>query len=137
MRRLLLVVLVFTLLAGCGKGGGSTRELTLVAGAWFGAIHRGDLARLPEFDANAPRTAGPELTDWKMKVETLLRQYDEEKASGQWQPDPTGYKLVKATLVGAEPGADWGVPAREGPVDAPVLTVRITFGYDDVPAQHL
>ncbi len=137
MRRLLLVVLVVSLLAGCGPGGGSTRELILVAGAWFGAIHRDDLARLPAFDANAPHAAGPDLTEWKMKVETLLRQYDEEKVSGQWQPDPTGYKLVKATLVGAEPGADWGVPAREGPVAAPVLTVRVTFGYDDVPAQHL
>lgn len=121
----------------CKWGGPSRRELLLFAGAWFTAIQERNYERLAHFDANAPPVSSPGFIAWKEKVAQVLDRYDAEKPTGHWTPDETGYALVRATLIGANPGTFWGAPGREGTFDAPVLIIQATFAYDELGQQHL
>lgn len=133
------LVLVTALLAGCGPrtGGGSQRELIDVVSCWFAGIDQRNFELLARCDANAPAPGSPEFAAFEAKVNEILDQYEIQKQQGHWQPDPDGYAIPKALLLGRTPGSLWGVPERKGTSAAPVLTVKATFGYDEISEQGL
>ena len=125
-------------LCGCHGGGGSRPELMQVAGGWFTAIQERNFERLARYDANAPRDpASPDFAEWTRKVAQTLDRYELQRLAGAWQPDETGYAVVRATLIGANPGTFWGAPGVEGAREAPVLIIRASFAYDEVGEQGL
>lgn len=125
------------LLSGCSTPAVSTQDLRIRAGGWFAAIHDRNFDRLAAFDANAPEIkGGPEFEAWKAQVAQALDRYEAQKLQGKWEPDPIGYAIVRASMVGLNPGTFWGVPAVEGTKDQPVLVIRAAFAYDEIGEQR-
>lgn len=133
----LLAMLPFFVLApaGCTLENAPQRELMETAGAWFTAIQERRFDLLARYDASAPKAGTPEYDRWRDEVNAILDRYEAQKLEGTWRPDPTGYALVRAMLIGANPGTFWGAPGREGDLAEPILIVQPWFAYDELAEQ--
>jgi hypothetical protein len=111
--------------------GPGTDEFEQVAQQWFVAIHERDFQKLARYDANAPADReGRAFEAWKRQVQRILDAYEREREQGHFEPDPTGYKLVRATMLGR--GTYWEtLGLAEDPPDR-VLQIRLNFGYGKI-----
>ncbi len=138
-----LLVLAATLLLPCTGCGVPVQRLERNAGVFFAALHqatdpeapveRADDAwwRLASVDAAAPgEREGRAWENWKQQVLAAVRRYERERDEGRMTLDPHGYTIVRATMVGR--GTYWETVGREGTKEAPVLRVRLSFGYGEI-----
>jgi hypothetical protein len=111
--------------------GPGTDEFEQVAQQWFVAIHERDFQKLARYDANAPADReGRAFQAWKRQVQRILDEYERDREQGYFEPDPTGYELVRATMLGR--GTYWEtLGLAEDPPDR-VLQIRLNFGYGKI-----
>ncbi|UCF66636.1 MAG: hypothetical protein JSV80_12700, partial [Acidobacteriota bacterium] len=127
--RLALTVCTVVALSGCSET--SIRELERVASGWFDAVQQRDYERLARFDDSAPlEREGPVFDAWSAQLDALLDRYEAERDAGAFEPDPHGYLVVRATMLGA--GAFWESVSREGDGNQPELVIRLNLGYGEI-----
>jgi hypothetical protein len=111
--------------------GPGTDEFEQVAQQWFVAIHEGDFQQLARYDANAPvDRQGPAFEAWKRQVRGILDEYEREREQGRFEPDPNGYKLVRATMLGR--GTFWETLRLVEDGEDRVLQIQLNFGYGKI-----
>jgi len=127
-------IVPFVVLAGCAPGGEAEKALA----RWFDAIHGPDYVQLARFDLGAPlerpsddQPVPAAWTLWTAGVQGAIDRYEAQRDSGHFDVDERGYALVRATRVGR--GTFWQVERAEGPADAPVLLLKLNFGYGEIP----
>jgi hypothetical protein len=106
-------------------------EFEQVAQQWFVAIHERDFEQLARYDAHAPADReGRAFQAWKHQVSRILDDYEQERDAGSFEPDPTGYKIVRATMLGR--GTYWETVGLFEDGEARVLRIRLNFGYGKI-----
>jgi len=116
-------------LAGCAP---PRPLLEKTCGRFFSAVQRRDFHELAKVDATAPpEREGPVFETWKRQVLRLLLRYERQRETGRLEPDPNGYLIVRATMLGA--GTYWETVERRGSAAEPVLRIRLNFGYGEIP----
>ena len=130
---LFAVIACLLSVAALGKAllGPGADQFEQVAQQWFVAIHERDFQKLARYDANSPAARqGAAFEAWKRQVLRILDEYEQEREEGSFEPDPTGYKLVRATMLGR--GTYWETLglAQEG--RDRVLQIRLNFGYGKI-----
>ncbi|RMG45087.1 MAG: hypothetical protein D6718_08430 [Acidobacteria bacterium] len=106
--------------------------LEKTAGRFFAAVQKRDFAELARVDASAPpERKGPVFHTWKRQVRGVLDSYESMREEGRLEPDPSGYLVVRATMLGA--GTYWETVSLRGGRRAPVLRIRLNFGYGEIP----
>ena len=124
------VLVGLALLTSCG-GTADDRTLQGTLSDWFEALHEDDFAELARVDASAPLDReGPFFTAWSRAVGQTFEEYERDRERGVFGPDPQGYRIVRAALLGR--GAFWEQVSRRESAEGVVLTLRINFGYGDI-----
>mgnify|MGYP006302208549 CR=1 FL=1 len=106
-------------------------EFEQIAQQWFVAIHERDFEQLARYDAHAPAAReGRAFEVWKRQVSRILDEYERQRDSGAFEPDPTGYKIVRATMLGR--GTYWETVQLLEDGEDRVLRIRMNFGYGKI-----
>ncbi len=122
----LAAVFGWMLLAGPDQG-----ELEDVAQAWFRALQAHDLEELARYDAAAPAEREGALYDaWYSEVEAAIRRYETGRDVGRFDPDPTGYAIARASMLGG--GTFWETLDARRVSGELVLRIKLNFGYGEV-----
>ena len=121
---------IVLLIPGCGSPGADT--LNRIAGRWFSALHARDYQKLALVDATAPpERDGEAFAAWVRGIEEILQRYERERDGGTFHIDEVGYALVRAAMLGK--GTFYEAVGVSGSAETPVLHLRLTFGYSEIP----
>ena len=133
--RVFCALISLGVLASCG-GGADDRVLQGTLSDWFEALHEDDFEALARVDASAPLDReGSFFVAWSRAVERTFEEYERERDTGTFEPDPQGYRIVRAALLGR--GAFWEQVSRSETDEGILLTLRINFGYGDINFRRL
>lgn len=126
----LTILVALAALASCA-GGADDRVLQGTLSDWFEALHESDYEALARVDASAPLDReGAFFAAWSEAVERTFEEYERERDEGFFEPDPQGYRIVRAALLGR--GAFWEQVSRSETDEGILLRLRINFGYGDI-----
>jgi hypothetical protein len=122
---------------GCGPP--PPQAVTGALAGWFEAIHERDYERLARYDGSAPsdRSRMEEqmpptaFDEWVAGVEAALAAWERDRDRGVLDPDPGGYALVRATLLGR--GVFWQVGDRREADGGFDVEIKLNFGYGEIP----